>query len=173
MTTSLLHAALSNHQAYEVGMNEVQFLPFTPSGIRAIGTQNLNGCTAVAIVSPFGAILAHIPPIPYPTTDPNVGIANLQAKMATVLSYYDQHPTIFPPGSTSLVAGATIEGEIALEHHIIYIRQTLVQRQLTQHFAIYTVTLGGHGTPAQGTVFIDARQGQGTPQVYVEDRRVI
>jgi Protein of unknown function (DUF3723) len=53
MATSRFHLALANGQAYEVGMNCVQFLQFAPNGMRAIGTQNLNGCTAVAIVSSF------------------------------------------------------------------------------------------------------------------------
>jgi hypothetical protein len=173
MATSRFHSALASGQAYEVGMNRVRFLQFTLNNIRAIGTQNLNGCTAVAIVSPFAAILAHIPPMPYPTSDPNVGMANLQTQMAAVFTLYGQNRTLFPTGTTSLVVGATIEGEIALDHQIAYVRQTLTQRQLTHHFAVYPVTMGGHGTPAQGTVFIDARQGQGTPQVYVEDQRIM
>jgi hypothetical protein len=169
MAGSRFHAALQAQQTYEP-MNEVWFRQFIPNGIRAIGTRNLNGCTAVAIVSPFGAILAHIPPQPYLTTDPQAGIQNVRAKMMEVVAHYQQNQALFPPGRSSLVVGAIFGGSVALPEHISVIRGILHQYGLVPGLAFYEVTAGGHPTPAKGTVFIDARQG--LPLVYVEDRDV-
>jgi hypothetical protein len=62
MAVSRFQAAINTGQTYAVGMNHVQLLIFNLSPVRAIGTRDLNGCTAVAIISPLAAILAHIPP---------------------------------------------------------------------------------------------------------------
>ena len=149
-------------------MNQVRFTQF--SAVQAVGTQNLNGCTAVAVVSNFGTILAHIPPLPFPTPNPDAGIQNLRARMAEVVTLYQHYQNLFPPGAASLVVMAIFGGQIALPDHIHETRQILSQYNLTPKFSVYEVTQGGHPGPAAGTVFIDARQGQ--PVVYVEDRQV-
>lgn len=151
-------------------MNQVQFTAFIPNSIRAIGTRNLNGCTAVAVVSPLGAILAHIPPLPYSTQDPNAGLQNVQAKMGEVVFLYQQNQAFFPPGRSSLIVGAIFGDAVALPDHLNCIRGLLAQNGLTPSLALYEVTGGGHLDAAKGTVFIDARQG--SPFVYVEDRQV-
>ena len=148
-------------------MNHVIFVPFQGQ-IRAIGTQNLNGCTAVAIISPLGAILAHIPPMPYPSQDPNIGMQNLIRLMDQLLSLYRTHAYAFPTGGTSLVVGAYHGGSPALPHHLQQIRSILLAQGLIPLLRMYNVTLGGHRGPAEGTVFIDARTGEVT--VYVEDQ---
>jgi hypothetical protein len=168
MTGSRFHAALQAHQTYEVGMNEVRFCPFPPHGIRAIGTQNLNACTAVAVISPYGAILA--PPQPYPTSDPHIGQLNVRAKMMEVINYYHQNQALFPPQSSSLVVGAIFAGEPALPDHLHMVPGILNQYGLVANLAYYHVTGGEHPTSAQGTLFTDARQG--LPLVYVEDRHI-
>lgn len=150
-------------------MNQVLFVPFQ-GPIRAVGTQNLNGCTAVAIISNYGAILAHIPPLPYVTTNPHVGMQNLQARVAEMMAAYQQHVDYFPAAASSLVVGAFFGGQAALPHHLEHIRVSLTQRGLIPRLRLYQVTAGGHPTPAQGTVFIDARWGP--PVVYVENQPV-
>jgi hypothetical protein len=164
---SYLHIALAQQQSWEVAMNQVIFAPFQ-NPRRAIGTQNLNGCTAVAVISQYGAILAHIPPAPYPTHDPHLGIQNLERLMNQLVSLYHTHAYAFPAGGTSLVVGAFYGGSPALPHHLERIRSILLAQGLTPLLRMYNVTLGGHPGPAQGTVFIDARSGRVT--VYVEDQ---
>jgi hypothetical protein len=150
-------------------MNQVLFTPFHPSSPRrAVGTRNLNGCIVVAIVSSLGAILAHIPPQPYPTLDPAVGPQNVQAKMSEVVALYQQHASYFPPGGSSLVVGPFFQGQIALSHHLDQIKAVLTQHGLTSALALYEVSPGGHPSLAQGTVFMGARQGP--TAIYVEDR---
>lgn len=79
MAIPRFHAAIEVGETYEVGMNHVQRAIFDPTvnSLRAIGTRNLNGCTAVAIISPLAAILAHIPPQPYATTNLGAGMQNV------------------------------------------------------------------------------------------------
>ncbi|OJJ51380.1 hypothetical protein ASPZODRAFT_127452 [Penicilliopsis zonata CBS 506.65] len=169
MSVTRFYAALQARQMYEVQMNQVHFILFA-SNIRAIGTRNLNGCTAVAIVSPFAAILAHIPPLPYPTTDPYVGLDNVQAKMGEVAFLYQQNRRFFPSDQSSLVVGAIFGGAVALSDHLTCIRGLVEQNGLTAELALYEVNGGGHLDAAKGTVFIDARHG--SPSVYIEDQQV-
>jgi len=77
---SIFYNAIAERRTREVHMNDVAFTPFA-GAIRAIGTQNLNGCTAVALFSPYGAILAHITPVPYPSPDLGLGLRNLDTLM--------------------------------------------------------------------------------------------
>lgn len=164
---SQFQVALSQQSAWEVGMNQVIFAPFQGRR-RAVGTRNLNGCTAVAIFSQHGAIMAHIPPMPYPTSDPNVGMQNLERLMNQLISLYRTHASAFPTGGTSLVVGAYYQNSAALPHHLERIRTILSGDRLIPLLRMYNVTLGGHQGPAQGTVFIDASSGQAA--VYVEDQ---
>src|SRR5689334_18356023 len=91
MAISRFQAAINASQTYEVEMNQVQLLIFNLRPLQAIGTRNLNGCTAVVIISPFAAILSHIPPQPYLTEHPGVGMQNVRARMEEVLSLYRQN----------------------------------------------------------------------------------
>lgn len=170
MAISRFHAAIDDGQTHEVGMNQAQLVIFGKSNIKAIGTQHLNGCTAVAVVSPFAAILAHILPQPYPTTDSSVATRNLQARMTEVLTLYQQNRAYFPQDSTSLVVGARFGGVTALPDQLDMINHLLRENGLTVFQKEYNVTEGRHKTAAQGTVFIDARSG--TPVVYVEDQHI-
>lgn len=166
---SRFHGALQANQTDEVQMNQVRFTQF--SAMQAVGTQRLNGCTAVAVVSNLGTILAHIPPLPFATPNPHAGIQNLRARMTEVVALYQQHHNLFRPEAASLVVMAIFGGQIALADHIHEIRQILSQYNLPPKFSVYEVTQGGLQGPAAGTVFIDARHGP--PVVYIEDRQVI
>lgn len=87
-----------------------------------------------------------------------------------VVTYYQQNQACFPPGKSSLVVGAIFGGSVALPEQVHTVRGILQHHELLPDLASYEVTAGGHPTPAQGTVFIDARQG--SPLVYVEDRHI-
>jgi len=85
MAEGLLSIALQENTAYEVAMDEVKFLAFGQNDLTSIGTANLNGCSAVMIVSICGAILAHIPPRPNAhAQDLEAGDRHAQAKMHEV-----------------------------------------------------------------------------------------
>lgn len=91
-------------------MNCVRHVLFNRS-VDEIFTRRLNGCNAVAVISSSAAILAHTPPLPYPTDDPEAGERNIRARMAEVLSLYRQNHTHFPVSRTSLVVEASFGGE--------------------------------------------------------------
>lgn len=50
-------------QATFVDMNEVQYECFTTGAHGRIGTYGLDGCTAIVIASPRGALVAHVSPM--------------------------------------------------------------------------------------------------------------
>lgn len=168
---SYFQNALNQLATWEVGMNQVLFVPFNDE-IGALGTQNLNGCTAVVIASPKGAILAHIPPIPYPTFDSTIGMQNLDRLMDQMISLYCMHATMFSFTETAaLIVAPYYEGELALEHHLHRIESILQANALPPFVNLYSVSLGGHTKPADGTVFIESWPQQ--VSVYVEDNTVL
>ena len=169
MAGSRFRAARTARQTHEVVMDTVKLLVFSQDPNRpAIGTKDLNSCTAVAIVSPYAAILAHIPPQPYPTDDPNLGMWNVQSRMNGVIHLYHHNRAYFPPNRTySIVVGGTYNSDFVLYDQVKQIRDMLRQNHLEPMMKVYEVHLNGHASPAQGTVFIDARSG--SPIVFVED----
>jgi len=153
-------------------MNEVRFVVLQPTGKRCIGTSDLNGCTVVAIVSPYAAILAHIPSTPdVASPSPQAGDRNVRAKIDEVAILFHQHTNYFPSQSTTWVVSAVYEGIIALPDQKVIIEEKLQQMGLVYAQVIYVVKRAGEPRPpAHGTVFVDARGG--SPVVYVDDRRV-
>jgi hypothetical protein len=82
LSQGLLTQSIAQGTAYEVEMNEIKFLPFGENGLTSIGTANLNGCSAVMVLSNFGAILAHIAPLPDDHGgNPEAGDEHAQSKM--------------------------------------------------------------------------------------------
>ncbi|KAJ5963497.1 uncharacterized protein N7479_003373 [Penicillium vulpinum] len=133
--TSRFHRALNARQVLEVPMDDVRFISFNAQ-IRSIGTQNLNGCTAVGLFSPAGAIMTHIPPNP----DPRLGIANLRRLMGQFILLYHQHLAEFPSDVTSIVVGGTYRGTMALEDHLTEIRSILSREGISPGFRSYSVS---------------------------------
>lgn len=167
---SIFHNAIAEGRTREVHMNDVGFTSFA-GAIRAIGTQNLNGCTAVSLFSPYGAILAHIPPVPYPSPDPGLGLRNLDTLMGRFITLYQQNSAMFPRGSTTIIVGGAVENRPTLDHHLSRIRVHLAGQGLeAPALRLYEVTFSGLRRPADGTVLIDSRSG--AVAVYVEDRLV-
>jgi len=150
----------------------VEILIFSQDSNRpAIGTRDLNSCTAVAIVSPYAAILAHINPWPYPSTDPGARIQNVQDRMNEMMNLYRRYLTCFPLHQTySIVVGGTYNNNFVLYDQVNWIRDMLRRDNLEPMMEEYEVHQHGHSGPAQGAVFIDARSG--SPVVFVEDKIV-
>ncbi|PYI02689.1 hypothetical protein BO78DRAFT_389980 [Aspergillus sclerotiicarbonarius CBS 121057] len=74
----------------DIAMNEVAFVPFRRE-LRIFRIQPLNGSTVVVMLSTHGAILANIPPLPYLTHDPNIGLQNLDRRMDEFLALYEEY----------------------------------------------------------------------------------
>ncbi|KZF20701.1 hypothetical protein L228DRAFT_284646 [Xylona heveae TC161] len=153
-----------------VAMDDVQFAAFSQQ-LSAIGTRDLAGCSVVAITSPYGAILAHIPPVPYATQDPYAGDRHVQEMMIRVQSLYTQHRSYFPAANTFVVC-AVYEGEVALPDQKRIIETHVQQMGLTFR-PVHYVTPRNPLNPGHGTVLVDAVNVSGQmPAVYIEDRPV-
>ncbi|KAL1958879.1 hypothetical protein VTO42DRAFT_3716 [Malbranchea cinnamomea] len=170
MGPGLFEQALHDSQAIEIHMDEVRFVNFAQTSIRCVGTARLNGCTAVALASPLGAILAHIPPHPNrDCNDPYAGDRHVEGKMKEFISLYCQHQDFFPAGMTTWVVSPMYQGKIALPDHRDIIERTLQEAGLASGDSTYIVVRSTRPRgPGKGTVFIDARKVG--PLIYVEDR---
>lgn len=158
----------------EVAMNEVRVVSFQTGPYKCIGTRNLNGCTAVTIVSPYAAILAHIAPraLDADSNDIDAGDNNCKAKMDQVVAFYNQYNQFFPPGRTTWVISALYRGQPALPDQRRIIEEKLQQAGLAYANAMYLVLEANEPRgPEKGTVLVDATNG-GQPIVYVEGEAV-
>jgi len=157
-----------------VPMDSVRFLEFRKNPVRlsCLGTESLNGCSAVIIVSVSGAILAHIPPRPNSDmSDPLAGDRNVQQKMEDIANLYLRFACHFTSKMDNWVFSAVYENEIALQDQRVIIERNLQSMGLAYTRLVYNVlAVDETRFPGQGTVLID---GTGpTPKVYVEDKLV-
>lgn len=139
------------------------------------GTENLNGCFAVVIVSKAtkAVLLAHIAPRPgmQNSNDPAAGTRHATQKMTELVSQYHQHREDFPSGSVSWTVFAQYDGEIALSDHLEIIRQQLSNLNIVQNENSYNAAPASSGQAmGKGEVFVGFAQG--TFVAYVEDARV-
>ncbi|KAK2768256.1 hypothetical protein FQN54_000108 [Arachnomyces sp. PD_36] len=170
---SRLAQALEEDEAVEVPMNKADFVSFVGDGKRAIGTRDLNSCTTVILASAQGAIMAHISPLPGFTTDPNASINHTRTIMHDFLEIYHRRELEFKFGEatkTPVIVYALFVGQVAMPTQRKFIHDILLENLENNHMPkeySYDVSVGGHVTPAGGTVFIDGRDG--LPKLYVED----
>jgi hypothetical protein len=167
--------ALNAQRAHEVGMDKAEFVPFEKNGICSVGTRNLNSCSVAALVSPLGAIFAHIPPRPttYATDpqDPFAGDRHVEEMMSEVASLYTQNENYFPPEKSALVVSALYQGNVALPDQRAIMNKSFERMGTIPISGFYSVLKPSDPRrPAQGTVFVDA--GGEKPIVYVEDQEI-
>src|ERR1700744_565508 len=93
---------------------------------RFVCTQDLNGCSAVLIVSTKACIIAHIPPLPSYTNDPYIGASNVRYMMERVLSTFMEHRHLFVE-CQSWVIVATWGGQLALPEQASILEATIDQ----------------------------------------------
>lgn len=166
-----LESALEQATGIEVAMDDVQFLYFGNRGLTSIGTANLNGCSAIMIVSIYGAIIAHIPPRPNcQSQDPEAGDRHVRTKMQEVTTLYNKVKRYFPAGGSSCVVCATFQGEVALPDQQRIIQECLDGLGFANSHVTYKAGARRAAFSGQGTVFVDGR-GQ-VPMVYVEDTNI-
>ncbi|GLA56296.1 hypothetical protein AnigIFM63604_007525 [Aspergillus niger] len=116
-----------------------------------------------------GAVLAHIPPLPGPTTDPNASINHTRELMTTFLGKC-QEKFKGPELKNSVLVYAMFQGQVAMPEqrdfiHSIFL-ENLEEDQFPREYN-YNVHPAGHLNPASGTVFIDGRGDK--PKLYVEN----
>lgn len=144
-------------------IDEVRFLSWKDPTLyhRAIGAINVNGGIAVAIITKWCAIVANIPPQPYPTYNSITGIMNLKARMNEMQQMYlHTQPQFFSNCQVEVVILAPhCFGESLLPDHVATIKSELVAIELAP-IVVYYVPVAG-GRPVRifpGVLFIDGRQ---------------
>lgn len=157
-------------RAMPVPMGRVRCLVFTPQ-LSAIGTKDLGACSVVTITSPEAAILAHIPPLPAATTDPQAGDRLVRAMMEQVLALYNGHKSKFPAANTYIICAA-FQGRVGLPDQQRIMMERVRSLNISVRCLYYPVPVNttrlGHGT-----VLIDSSERRGLmPAVYVEDNLV-
>ncbi|KAI9736072.1 MAG: hypothetical protein M1818_006248 [Claussenomyces sp. TS43310] len=172
MAPSRLDLAEGTETVYLVAMDEVRFLAFGQNGLTSISTRNLNGCSAVMIVSKQGAILGHFPPRPSSySQDLEAGDNHIRAKIREVAALYKSNQQYFPSGHNWVVC-ALFKGEVALPDQQKIMEDTLASLGLSSSLRTYEASKRNSKNwfPGQGTVFVDG--GGPVPDVYIEDKRV-
>lgn len=153
-------------------MNNVEYLRFQPGGKIFLGTEDLNGCTAVVIVSKNAAILGHISPRPSgQSIGQATGDAHMRAKMQELPILLSQHLSEFKQGTGGVVVYAIYMGAVALNDQKKLIEDPFKSWKLPFESVSFPVLKPGQPRPpAKGTVLIDA--GGEAPVVWVEDMLV-
>lgn len=167
---SRFRQAVEGGQAAAVSMNGLNCVVFAQTP--CIGTDGLGSCSVVLIISPFAAILAHIPPRPdnADADDPEAGDIHVRSFMERVTTYYRQCQAYFPANSSSWVVCAVFGDAIALPDQQKIMEGALSDVGLTVDTSqTYRVPFS-NDHPDRGTVFVDGRSH--TIQVYVESRVV-
>lgn len=167
---SRLSLAISSGQALNVPMNKAGFVSFISGQQKAIGTSDLNGCTAVMLVSEKGAILAHISPLPFPTTDPNAAENNTREKMGEFLDILNREKgfRLAAGAKNSGIVCGVFDGSIALPSQKDLVETILLENlEDNPRPKILKYQVRQVRSSAAGTVFIDGRER--VPKVYLED----
>ncbi|KAL1988825.1 hypothetical protein VTN96DRAFT_7709 [Rasamsonia emersonii] len=165
-------------EARDVPMDGIKFVSFErDSPVAAIGTQDLKGCSVAMIVSTHGALMAHIPPMPYRTLDPHAGERHVHALMHRMLRPDGVRvPRLFSATSrlAAVVCATVDDGQVALPGQV-----DLMCDMLVRYAGVSRVRVAGYEVVpspnygAEGTVFIDGRRGcPFPPKIYVEDHEM-
>ena len=126
-------------------MDEVAFVRFTRETYSA-KVEPLNGITVVIVYSQHAAILANIPPLPYPTKDPSVGLQNLNTRMDEFFELYQEHVADFRKQTAILVIGAAYRDRCPiLGHHMKQIGLRLEEMEFPEpyYFCPYEMVAPG------------------------------
>lgn len=171
----MLQTARDKGRLRLVSMNEVKYLRFESKSKMCLGTENLNSCTAIAIISKDAAILGHFSPRPSSANvNTATGDAHIKAKLQELRALLAQHLSEFTqkPASASVVAYAVYMGATALQSQKELIESQLKAWKMPFRSVPYQVLdkNQARGT-AKGTVLIAL--GDNGPTVYVEDKSML
>ncbi|KAF2254232.1 hypothetical protein BU26DRAFT_380474, partial [Trematosphaeria pertusa] len=133
-----------------------------------IGTDKLGSCSVILILSPLGAILGHVSPLPDGnTSDRNAGDEHVRSFVGRITGYYRQCQDLFPANPGSWVVCAVYQGHVALPDQQRIMEMKLREVGLTPDTSRTYVVPFSDSHPDRGSVFVDGRGD--TIQVYVED----
>lgn len=152
-----------------VGMGEVNFVDF--GVVSAIGTYGLNSCSVSLVASPYGAILAHIPPRPNLTdNDPYAGDNNTRAIMAEFAVLYTTYIDYFPAAESHIIC-ATMLGQVQLAAQLAIMQQAFLDMGLAAEVHYYDIPVD-HEKTGEGTVVVISPGPGLDPLIYIQDELV-
>ncbi|KAI9836893.1 MAG: hypothetical protein M1819_001058 [Sarea resinae] len=140
---------------HEVAAGDFDVLAYGEDGATCIGTQHLDGCSAIMIISQRGALLALIPPYIFRDQERMLDVANLYN--ACYLQY-------FMGPVKAYVFSAIHDGLEAVAGQGPIIDYTLRRIGLFPHHCVYRTD--SQPFTGRGTVFVDGRGA--VPLVYLE-----
>lgn len=170
---SLLADAMDRQEVLCVLPNEASSIVFDEDVLNtdSIGTRDVNGGFAVAIVSEWAAVLTHIPPCAPGSWELEAGLNNLRMRMDNFVFQYEQiDGMLLPLNSKVYVMVPTLKGQVTLPEHLDDILNILEHNSLPRPLMVEYEVRQKNFDPAYGTMFVDAREG--APVVYVEDQQV-
>lgn len=159
----------------EVPANDASMVEWSDD-MRFIATAKLNACTAVAIVSEYGAILAHIAPLvasPGGTSVIKQGEVNHQDLLKQITDLYDAglENGTFPPASSFVLAGNAEDNSLINPAAVKTIRECLVGLGLPIKEATYrTFASGKHGGGFDETSLIIEGAIGYSPRLLINDQ---
>ncbi|KAL4783318.1 hypothetical protein BJX76DRAFT_358061 [Aspergillus varians] len=159
-------------QAVMTHMHEVRFVAFHQRA--SIGTFGLGACSTMIISSEHGAILAHIAPQPYPTTDTQVAEGYVRRMMGQVRQQYDHWRAqgYFPSAGSTIVCALFRNERLGLPSQVQIMRHGMEEMGFNDPNMIgYYVPTDPHG-PGQGTVVVLSRGAGRSPMVFVQDQEI-
>ncbi|KAL4880561.1 hypothetical protein BJY04DRAFT_219030 [Aspergillus karnatakaensis] len=121
-------------------------------------------------MSQYGAIFAHIPPLPHITDDPHAGDSNVRRMMTLVKSTHDRYRAHFPTAATSIVC-ALFNGEVLLQDQVDIMRASLQEMGYSPSIRQYVVPIDTR-RPGQGTAMARFRTGDRGPKMLVQDQPI-
>lgn len=151
-----------------VPMNEVMSCHWGPDQ-QFLATEGLNGCTAIAILSKFAGVLAHVAPM----TEVATGDQNTRELLQRVIQAYNtgrQH-NVFPP-ATSVVLAAVYQGNVALPDAVDLIKRVLNRLEIPIMYKEYRVRERRQLRMSGETSIVLRGQSGCDPEVYINNQRV-
>ncbi|MCJ1407363.1 hypothetical protein MMC19_001434 [Ptychographa xylographoides] len=169
MAASMLQYARTEKKLQLVAMNQVEYLQFDLKIRICLGTEALNSCTAVVILSKNAAVLDHFALRPASVAaNITAGDTHIKAIMDKLRALLVKHLQDLISGSAGIVVLAVYLGAPALQSQKEIIESQFKAWKMSFKSILYTVSDAGQPrAPTKGTVLIVLKDGGA--EVYVED----
>lgn len=181
---SHFHQAVSDKRLDELDMNEVKTTFFGVNNLDALGTQNLQSCSVIAIISKSAAVMTHVQPCP-DRNDPSgmSGDENMMEKLEEVKAEIEAYPDEFKKNERRAVIvfaknhrGICLPDQKAIVENFL---QDELEFNLADGSKFQSLTYNvpnNRMMTGYGTVLIDSAAPNldfGFPRTYVEDQVVL
>lgn len=168
---SLYERLERNDQLLEVNMDGVQILEPDNDEI-AIGTKDLNGCSALVIIDK-GVIMAHIAPMSPKNQEAQAssGFPHFMAQARAAVTSMKNHEALFEENTTTWGIFARLGSDIPLDHYAAWVRKLFEHLGSTMNLASYDVNSTDRRERhlPTGSVFVIKKEDR-RPRLFLEDQ---